>query len=84
MGFALVMALTIYFFFPFFVTPRGAGFEGVVFFVEAGLVARLRFEAEGLIDAAAFFLLEDFFKFPLRSDFESGSVLREAEAGVTL
>ena len=76
-----------YFFFPFFAgdfTPRGTGFAGVVFFAEAGLDARLRFEAEGLAEVAVFFLLADAFNFALRSDFESGSVLREAEAGVTL
>ena len=87
MGFALAMTLNIYFFLPFFVgdfTPRGAGFEGVVFLAEAGLVARLRLEAEGLADAAAVFLLADFFKLPLRSVFASGSVLREAVAGVAL
>lgn len=87
LGFALAMTLNIYFFLPFFTgdfTPRGAGFEGVVFFAEAGLEGRFRLEAEGLADVAAVFLLVDFFKLALRSDFESGSVLREAVAGVAL
>ncbi|HCB02384.1 MAG TPA: hypothetical protein DEP19_08385 [Anaerolineae bacterium] len=66
-------------------TPRGAGLEGVVFLAAEGLDARFLFEAEGLALVAALpALLADFFNFDLRSDFGSGSVLREAEAGVTL
>ncbi|MBL8049854.1 MAG: hypothetical protein JNM46_01410 [Anaerolineales bacterium] len=81
------MTLKIYYFLPFLAgdfTPRGAGFEGVVLFAEAGLEGRLRLEADGLADVAAVFLLVDVFNAVLRSDFESGSVLREAVAGVTL
>ena len=68
-------------------TPLGAvfdGFTGTLFFEEVGLVARFRLEAEGLALVAADFLLPAVFKLALRSDFERGSVLREAEAGVEL
>lgn len=75
-----------FFFFAVDLTPRGAGLEGVVFLAaEEGLEARFLLEAEGLALVAALpALLADFFNLDLRSDFGSGSVLREAEAGVTV
>jgi hypothetical protein len=65
-------------------TPRGAGLEGVVFLAVEGLEARFLFDAEGFAEVAALFLLADAFNFDFNNPLGKGSVLREAEAGVTV
>lgn len=54
--------------------------EGVVFFADVGFEARCRLGASVFVDAAVFFVAADF-KAGALTDFERGSVLREAEAG---
>jgi hypothetical protein len=73
-----------FFFFAGDLTPRGAGLEGFVFLAVEGLDARFLLEAEGFAEVAAFFLLADFFNFDFNNPLGKGSVLREAEAGVTV
>lgn len=56
------------------------GFNGTLFFAEAGFEVRFLLAAEGLADDADFLLVE-VFKVALRRDLERGSVFSEAEAG---
>lgn len=56
------------------------GFNGTLFFAEAGFEARFLLDAEGLADDADF-LLVAVFSVALRRDLERGSVFKEAEAG---
>jgi hypothetical protein len=56
------------------------GFNGTLFFAEAGFEARFLLDAEGLAEEADFLLVE-VLSAALRRDLESGSVFKEAEAG---
>ena len=77
-----------YFFFPFLVGDLTAfggldfdGFNGTLFFAEAGFEERFLFDDEGLAEVAADFLLVAVLTAALRRDFGRGSVFEEAEAG---
>lgn len=60
---------------------EGEALDGVVFLADSGLEARCRLEADGLADAAAFFLVAAAFKVAALTDLDRGSVLRDAVAG---